>query len=68
MRAHTEYLCFNTKKKWEFLNSTPKVEKALEKAEIAEGVVLASDMHITAAVYINDAEEGDLTPKKPVQL
>ena len=58
MRAHTEYLWFNTKKKREFINITPEIEKALRKAKIEEGMVLASAMHITAGVYINDAEDG----------
>ena len=58
MKAHTEYLWFNTKKKREFINITDEVEKALKKAKIREGMVLASAMHITAGVYINDAEDG----------
>ena len=58
MRAHTEYLWFNTKKKREFINITPEIEKALRKAKIEERMVLASAMHITAGVYINDAEDG----------
>ena len=41
-----------------FINITPEVEKALSKSGIREGLVLASAMHITAGVYINDAEDG----------
>jgi secondary thiamine-phosphate synthase enzyme len=58
LRAYTTYLWFNTKKKREFINITEELEKALEKAKIREGLVLASAMHITAGVYINDAEDG----------
>lgn len=58
MKSHTEYLWFNTRKKREFINITGELEKALAKAQIQEGLVLASAMHITAGVYINDAEEG----------
>ena len=58
MKSHTEYLWFNTKKKREFINITPELEKALEKSGVREGLVLASAMHITAGVYINDAEDG----------
>lgn len=58
MRSYTTYLWFNTKKKREFINITEELEKALEKANIREGLVLASAMHITAGVYINDAEDG----------
>ena len=58
MRAYTTYLWFNTHKKREFINITAELEKALEKAAIREGMVLASAMHITAGVYVNDAEDG----------
>ena len=58
MKFHTEYLWFNTKKHREYINITPEVEKILERSGIKEGIVLVSAMHITAAVYINDAESG----------
>ena len=58
MKSHTEYLWFNTKKQREFINITPELEKALAKAQIKEGLILASAMHITAGVYVNDAEDG----------
>jgi secondary thiamine-phosphate synthase enzyme len=58
MKAFTQYLWFNTKKKREFINITSQLEKALDTAQIQEGLVLASAMHITAGVYINDAEDG----------
>ena len=58
MKSYTEYLWFNTKKKREFINITEEVEKALEKSEIKEGLILVSAMHITAGVYVNDAESG----------
>ena len=58
MNFHTDYLWFNTKKKREFINITPELEKAIRKSKIQEGMVLVSAMHITAGVYINDAEDG----------
>ncbi len=58
MKSYTDYLSFNTKKKREFINITGELEKALAKAQVKEGLILASAMHITAGVYINDAEEG----------
>ena len=58
MQAHTRYLWFNTKKKREFINITSELDRALAEAKIREGMVLASAMHITAGVYINDAEDG----------
>lgn len=58
MKTHTEYLCFNTAKKREYINITGEVEKALQKSGIKEGMILVSAMHITAGVYVNDAESG----------
>jgi len=58
MKSHTEYLWFNTKKHREFINITPEVENALAKSQIKEGMILVSAMHITAGIYVNDAENG----------
>jgi secondary thiamine-phosphate synthase enzyme len=58
MRFLTDYLTFRTKKLREYINITPQVEAALVKSGIQEGMVLVSAMHITAGVYVNDAEEG----------
>ncbi|MGH9613717.1 MAG: secondary thiamine-phosphate synthase enzyme YjbQ, partial [Bryobacteraceae bacterium] len=58
MQFHTEYLTFNTKKHREYINITEKVEAALVKSGIREGMVLVSAMHITAGVWVNDAEDG----------
>lgn len=58
MKSHTEYLWFQTKKHREYLNITGEVERMLEKSGIQEGLVLVSAMHITASVYVNDAEQG----------
>lgn len=58
MKSHTEYLWFNTKKKREFINITSDLENALAKSGIQEGLALVSAMHITAGVYINEAEDG----------
>lgn len=58
MRTYTEYLTFQTKKHREFINITPQVESALRKSAIREGMMLVSAMHITAGVWVNDAEDG----------
>lgn len=58
MKFHTEYLWFNTKKHREYINITSEVERVLHKSGIKEGMILVSAMHITASVYINDAESG----------
>jgi secondary thiamine-phosphate synthase enzyme len=54
----TEYLWFDTKKHREFINITDKVAGIIASSEIGEGFVLVSAMHITAGVYVNDAEAG----------
>jgi thiamine phosphate synthase YjbQ (UPF0047 family) len=58
MRFHTEYLTFRTAKHREYINITAQVESAVRKSGIQEGMVLVSAMHITAGVYVNDAEDG----------
>jgi secondary thiamine-phosphate synthase enzyme len=58
MKSFTEYLWFNTKKHREYINITSEVEQILTKSEIKEGMILVSAMHITAGVYVNDAESG----------
>ncbi len=58
MKFATEYLEFNTQKKREYINITDEVELIVRKSGIQEGMVLVSAMHITAGVYVNDAESG----------
>ena len=58
MTFHTKYLTFNTRKHREYINITNEVEDALRESGIKEGMILVSAMHITAAVYVNDAESG----------
>lgn len=58
MRAFTEYLYFNTKKRQEFINITPEVEAVVQKSGVKEGLCLVNAMHITASVFINDDEQG----------
>ena len=58
MKSHTEYLYFNTLNEMDFINITNKVEDAVRKSGVKEGLCLVNPMHITAAVYVNDAESG----------
>jgi len=58
MKFHTEYLTFNTRQHREYVHITPQIEAALRKSGIQEGMVLVSAMHITAAIYVNDHEDG----------
>jgi thiamine phosphate synthase YjbQ (UPF0047 family) len=56
--AHTVYRTFETERRREFIRITDDVADAVRDAGIAEGMVLASAMHITAGVWVNDDEPG----------
>jgi len=58
MKSLTEHLWFNTQQRIEFINITNKIQELIDKSGIKEGLVLVNAMHITASVYINDAESG----------
>lgn len=58
MNFHTEYLYFKTEKKREYINITNELMNILDKSAIREGMMLVSAMHITAGVFVNDAETG----------
>jgi secondary thiamine-phosphate synthase enzyme len=58
MTTATEYIWVNTRKLREFINITDRVEGFVKRSGIADGFVLVSAMHITAGVYVNDAESG----------
>ncbi len=58
MKTSTDYLWFCTDAKREYINMTGRVEQIVAKSGIREGMVLVSAMHITAGVYVNDAEDG----------
>ncbi|MFQ5825301.1 MAG: YjbQ family protein, partial [bacterium] len=58
MKHLTEYLWFNTPHRRDYINITDKVEELVKKSGVKEGLCLVNAMHITASVYINDAESG----------
>ena len=58
MKAHTEYLTFQTKKRRELVHLTPTLEQILARSGVDEGMLLVSAMHITAGVFVNDDESG----------
>ncbi len=58
MISHTKYLWFQTKRPREYIRITDEVEAALQESGIREGMILVSAMHITAGVWVNDAESG----------
>jgi thiamine phosphate synthase YjbQ (UPF0047 family) len=58
MKSHTDYMTFETERRREFIRITDEVQRAVDTAGVAEGMVLVSAMHITAAVWVNDNEPG----------
>ena len=75
MKSYREVLTVHAPKRRAYYNITPKVEAALEKSGIREGLCLVNAMNITASVFINDDESGlhsdfekwleKLAPEKP---
>jgi secondary thiamine-phosphate synthase enzyme len=58
MKSLTEHLWFETPHRRDYLNITGTVEQLVRKSGVQEGLCLVNAMHITASVYINDAEDG----------
>jgi secondary thiamine-phosphate synthase enzyme len=58
MKFATEYLWFNTSSQREYVNITDRVQEIVTASGVRDGMVLVSAMHITAGVYVNDAEDG----------
>jgi secondary thiamine-phosphate synthase enzyme len=58
MRTHTTYRIFETAKRQEIIDITDDVEACREAADITEGMILVSAMHISASVFVNDHEPG----------
>ena len=58
VKAHTEYLTFNTEERREMVHITAQVEEIVRRSGIVDGLCFVSPMHITAAIYVNDNEDG----------
>ena len=58
MKHLREELWFNVPRRRDYLNITDKVEDLVTKSGVRNGLCLVNAMHITASVYINDAESG----------
>jgi secondary thiamine-phosphate synthase enzyme len=58
MKSLTEHLTFNLPERMAFVNITPRVEDAVRRSGVTEGLCLVNAMHITASVFINDDEPG----------
>jgi secondary thiamine-phosphate synthase enzyme len=58
MKSLTEHLWLEVPNRRGFVNITDTVEKLVRKSSVSEGLCLVNAMHITASVFINDAEDG----------
>ena len=58
MQCCTKYLKVKTEKRIDFINITPKIQEIVRNSGVIDGMVLVNPMHITASVFINDAESG----------
>jgi len=58
VKAHTEYLTFVTVKRYEMVHITRQVEEIVRRSGVVDGLCFVSPMHITAAIYVNDNEDG----------
>ena len=58
MKSLTEHLWFEVPQRRGSVNITSTVEELVAKSGVREGLCLVNAMHITAAVFINDAEDG----------
>jgi len=58
MKSLREYLWFEIPNRRDYINITSKVEDLVKQSGVQEGLCLVNAMHITASVYINDAESG----------
>lgn len=58
MKSHTEKILMHTVERYDILNITQRVQEAITKSGIKEGLCLVNSMHITSSVFINDEETG----------
>ena len=58
MKSLTDYLWFEVPARRGFINITSTVQELVRKSEVQEGLCLVNAMHISASVFINDAEDG----------
>lgn len=55
---HTEYIHVRLPARYALANITEYVQEVVDRAGVRDGFAFVSAMHITAGVYINDAESG----------
>jgi secondary thiamine-phosphate synthase enzyme len=56
--SHTDYLTITTKTRYEIRDITEHAERVRAEANLWDGFVLVSTMHITSSIFVNDHEPG----------
>lgn len=56
--SHTEYIHVQIPKRYGLVNITELVEEVLMRSNVEDGLCYVGAMHITAGIYVNDAERG----------
>ena len=78
MKSYREVFVIHTPERRRLINITGRLEEAVRKSGIREGLLLCNPMHITSSVFINDDEPGlhqdfetwleKLAPEKPYSM
>jgi secondary thiamine-phosphate synthase enzyme len=55
---HTEYLFVHLPTRYGLVNLTGHVKDVVARSGVTDGFCFVSAMHITAGIYVNDAEQG----------
>jgi secondary thiamine-phosphate synthase enzyme len=58
LRVHTDYLELKTRDRYQMVHITDEVERIVRESGVDDGLCFVTPMHITAAIYVNDNEEG----------
>ena len=58
MKTYRHELTFHIPTRRAIVNITGEVQDCVRKSGVKEGLVLVNSMHISASVFINDAEDG----------
>ena len=56
--VYTDYLEMRTGERYEMVHITPEIESIVRASGVEDGLCFVTPMHITAAIYVNDNEEG----------
>jgi secondary thiamine-phosphate synthase enzyme len=56
--VYTDYLELRTRERYEMVHITQEVERMVRESGVEDGLCFVTPMHITAAIYVNDNEDG----------